>query len=96
MPRKHRRDPAYFTPPDPSPRPRSAAPAWAETAGYEVRQVQSDKPYRCPGCDHVIRLGLQHLVVVPVGDPDERRHWHTECWRRELRRMGSYRPSSFD
>jgi len=25
-------------------------------------------------------------VVVPQEQPDERRHWHTECWRSELRR----------
>jgi hypothetical protein len=92
MPRKHRRDPQYFEPPPPSQgRPRSAAPPWAEQPGYEVRQVQSDKPYRCPGCDHEIRVGIAHLVVVPVRDADARRHWHTECWRRELRRLGAYR-----
>lgn len=91
MPRKHRRDPAYFSPPAASQRPRSAAPLWAEVAGHEVRQVQGDKPYRCPGCDHEVRSGLSHLVVVPLADPDERRHWHTECWRSELRRRGTYR-----
>jgi hypothetical protein len=47
-----------------------------------------DRPYRCPGCDHEIRSGLWHLVVVPE-DPDLRRHWHTECWRSELRRTGA-------
>jgi hypothetical protein len=35
---------------------------------------------------------MWHLVVVPVGDADARRHWHTECWRKELRRQGLYRP----
>jgi hypothetical protein len=92
MPRRHRRDPRAFAPPAAAPRPRSAAPPWAEVTGYEVRRVQGDKPYVCPGCDHPIRPGLQHLVVVPVGDLDARRHWHTECWRRELRRIGAYRP----
>jgi hypothetical protein len=97
MPRKHRRDPAYFEPPPPGQgRPRSAAPPWADQPGYEVRQLQGDKPYRCPGCDHLIRAAAPHLVVVPVGDPDARRHWHTECWRRELRRIGGYRPGTFD
>lgn len=92
MPRRHRRDPAFHEPPAPgSARPRSAAPPWAEQPGTEVRQVQSDKPYRCPGCDHLIRAGVPHLVVVPLGDADARRHWHTECWRRELRRRGAYR-----
>jgi hypothetical protein len=38
-----------------------------------------------------VRPGLWHLVVVPDGDPDERRHWHTDCWKRELRRLGLLR-----
>jgi hypothetical protein len=96
VPRKHKRNPEYFSPaPSPTPRPRSAPPVWAEVPGFEVRHVQGDKPYRCPGCDHMIRPGLWHLVVVPEGDPDERRHWHTACWRTELRRMGVYRPPGF-
>jgi hypothetical protein len=95
MPRKHRRNPEFFDPPHPGapPSPRSAPPSWAVAGGFEVRHVQGDKPYRCPGCDHSIRPGLWHLVVVPDGEPDERRHWHTECWRTELRRLGSYRPT---
>jgi hypothetical protein len=28
---------------------------------------------------------------VPAGAADERRHWHTECWRSELRRQGILR-----
>lgn len=63
------------------------APDWAAAPGYQVRLVSGQKPYRCPGCDHEVRAGAQHLVVVPQ-DPEERRHWHTECWRRELRRLG--------
>ncbi len=89
MPRRNRRAPE--PPPPPSARPRSPAPPWAEVSGYEVRLVQGDKPYRCPGCDHEIRPGLAHLVVVPAGDADARRHWHTACWRSELRRRGMLR-----
>jgi hypothetical protein len=84
MPRRNRRAPEEFLP---ATAPRSAPPEWANAAGFEVREVTGDKPYRCPGCDHVIKPGLRHLVAVPVDDPDERRHWHTECWRRELRRI---------
>ncbi|MEA2555476.1 MAG: hypothetical protein QOI60_807, partial [Actinomycetota bacterium] len=51
------------------------------------------KEYRCPGCDHVVRAGVWHLVVVPTSDVDSRRHWHTECWKRELKRLGIFRPS---
>lgn len=85
MPRRHRRAPQ--TPP-PAPRPRAAAPLWALLPGYEVRQVGGGKEYRCPGCDHPIRPGVWHLVVVPEDAPEERRHWHTGCWRVELRRRG--------
>ena len=93
MPRKHRRDPRHHEPPSfgaAAPR-RSDPPPWAIAGGYDVRQVAGDKAYICPGCDHPVRPGLRHLVVVPVGEADERRHWHTECWRRELRRIGAYR-----
>jgi len=90
MPRRNRRDSNAFEAPE---RPRrSDAPAWAALPGYEVRQVAGDKPYRCPGCDHDVRAGVWHLVVVPQGDPDARRHWHTECWRSEIRRLGQHRP----
>jgi hypothetical protein len=57
---------------------------------FVVRPVQpyeATKDYRCPGCDHEIRTGVSHLVVVPHDEPEDRRHWHTECWRRELRRL---------
>ncbi|MEX2275924.1 MAG: hypothetical protein WEA10_10235 [Actinomycetota bacterium] len=87
MPRRNRRDRGLDVAPQPPVR-RSDAPTWATAPGFDVRQVQGDKPYRCPGCDHEIRIGLWHLVVVPQDDPDARRHWHTECWRRELRRLG--------
>jgi len=92
MPRRNRREPSTASGAE-RPRPRSAAPPWAELPGYDVRQLAGEKAYRCPGCDHLIRLGLWHLVVVPIDAPGERRHWHTECWRSELRRTGAYRPS---
>jgi hypothetical protein len=91
MPRRNRR--AGDAPSSPARRPRSPAPAWAELAGYEVRRVSGDKVYRCPGCDHLVAIGTPHLVVIPLDAPDERRHWHTGCWRRELRRIGAYRPT---
>jgi hypothetical protein len=85
MPRKNRRAPEEVLP---ARSPRTAGADWAHAAGFDVREVSGDKAYRCPGCDHVIKAGVRHLVVVPTDDPDERRHWHTECWRRELRRIG--------
>ncbi len=53
--------------------------------GFETRYVQpgeATKGYRCPGCDHEIRAGEFHVVVVPERDPDLRRHWHRPCWAR--------------
>jgi len=51
-----------------------------------MQPYEAVKAYRCPGCDHEIRAGEGHEVVVPVDDPTERRHWHTGCWHREEKR----------
>ena len=44
------------------------------------------KPYRCPGCQQLIPPVTPHVVAWPVSEDadggDERRHWHTGCWRR--------------
>ncbi|MEX1263380.1 MAG: hypothetical protein WEE66_05505 [Actinomycetota bacterium] len=97
MPRKNRRNPEYFQAPEAAaPLSRSDAPIWAQVPGFDVRNVGGQKPYRCPGCDHEVRAGIWHLVVVPTDDADARRHWHTECWRSELRRTGLYRPPPID
>jgi hypothetical protein len=58
---------------------------------WHVRRVTgggADKVYRCPGCDQEIRSGLPHLVSWPAwsGGEDERRHWHTACWRNRVKR----------
>jgi hypothetical protein len=72
----------------PPERPRGLAPEWAVMDGVTVRAVTGDKPYVCPGCNQDIRPGTPHLVVLIEGDVEGRRHWHTPCWRRELRRRG--------
>jgi len=48
------------------------------------------KSYRCPGCDQWIAPATPHTVVWPVEKSmlstsalDERRHWHTACWKRK-------------
>jgi hypothetical protein len=51
-----------------------------------VQPYEAVKVYRFPGCDHEIRPGEGHEVVVPRAAPDDRRHWHTGCWHREQRR----------
>ncbi|WP_227838630.1 ATP/GTP-binding protein [Nocardia aurantia] len=52
---------------------------------YAVRTVpgaRAVKTYRCPGCDHEIPPGTAHIVAWAVyGGEDDRRHWHTGCWR---------------
>jgi hypothetical protein len=57
--------------------------------GTEVRRVQpyeARKAYRCPGCHGDIPAGEGHLVIVPLDQPDYRRHWHAACWRMRHRR----------
>ena len=60
--------------------------------GMEVRRMhpfQARKIYLCPGCQQDIAPGTGHLVIVPQGEPDLRRHWHTPCWMsRSTRRPG--------
>jgi len=57
-----------------------------------IRGSSSTKTYRCPGCDHEIVPATPHVVAWPQ-EPlsgtgaDERRHWHSACWRsRDTRR----------
>ncbi|MCW2747984.1 MAG: hypothetical protein JWP10_1126 [Nocardioidaceae bacterium] len=60
---------------------------------WHVRLVTgsaSTKDYRCPGCEQLIRPATPHMVIWPVQKAllsdsalDERRHWHTHCWRRK-------------
>ena len=62
-----------------APRP---ANEWEED-GFTVRALtgaSSTKMYRCPGCDHEIRMATPHIVAWPTEDPETRRHWHTPCW----------------
>jgi hypothetical protein len=69
--------------------PEHGWPDDVEDGAFTVRHVQpyeAVKAYRCPGCDHDIRAGEGHEVVVPVRAPDDRRHWHTGCWHRESKR----------
>jgi hypothetical protein len=90
MPRRHRSARERGEPPVPPDRPLGVAPEWAAAEGFTVRSVpgQKGKAYRCPGCQQEIRPGTPHMVVVEHDDVEGRRHWHTPCWRRELRRLG--------
>lgn len=58
---------------------------------WKVRHLtgaSSTKSYRCPGCEQEIPPGKPHLVSWPAwrGGDEERRHWHTACWRKRLDR----------
>jgi hypothetical protein len=63
---------------------------------HVVRRVTGSaatKPYRCPGCQQVIRPATPHVVAWPVEASmfgadgiTERRHWHTACWQARDRR----------
>jgi hypothetical protein len=55
----------------------------------ELRAIQpykTDKVYSCPGCRQQIAPGTGHVVVVPLGSPSDRRHWHLPCWERRRER----------
>jgi hypothetical protein len=49
-----------------------------------VAGARARKEYRCPGCDHEIAPGTPHVVVWRTEDAEDRRHWHTPCWRRRV------------
>lgn len=58
---------------------------------YQVRRITgsaSTKPYRCPGCDQLIRPATPHVVAWPLADAEagDRRHWHGPCWQARDRR----------
>ena len=90
MPRRHRSARDRESAPTPPERPLGVAPDWAHVDGYRVQAVtgEKDKAYRCPGCEQLVQPGTPHLVVIPDDDLGGRRHWHTNCWRQELRRLG--------
>ncbi|MDQ4149362.1 MAG: ATP/GTP-binding protein [Actinomycetota bacterium] len=68
-----------------------AGPAWSRVDGYQVLEsVNRSKIYRCPYCQGVIQAGTPHLVVIPVGRMEDRRHYHTACWAKQ---EGLRRPS---
>lgn len=60
--------------------------------GYVVRRVDAGKAakdYVCPACGNTVAAGEGHVVVWPEGDGDLRRHWHSHCWRIEVRNASS-------
>jgi hypothetical protein len=55
------------------------------TAWWTVRRAQNLKPatYRCPFCRELLPALSEHVLVMPDGDPQRRRHAHTACVRAE-------------
>ncbi|MDO5029395.1 MAG: ATP/GTP-binding protein [Corynebacterium sp.] len=69
-----------------------SGPAGWQDVDFSVRNIsagQSTKVYRCPGCDQEIMPGTSHIVAWPQhygAGADDRRHWHTNCWRNRAHR----------
>lgn len=63
-----------------------AADIWKTAEVRRVQPYEANKTYICPGCNRDIPPGLGHLVAVPAGAADLRRHWHNGCWQARGRR----------
>jgi len=48
--------------------------------GFDVRTTTGDRRYRCPYCQGWVEPGTAHVVAVPVGRAEDRRHYHAGCW----------------
>jgi hypothetical protein len=48
---------------------------------WHLRRAQNRKPatYRCPLCGQHLPALSEHMLIVPEGDSQRRRHAHTEC-----------------
>jgi hypothetical protein len=53
----------------------------AEPRWWTIRAAQNRKPatYRCPFCHRYLPALSEHVLVMPEGDPQRRRHAHTAC-----------------
>ena len=91
-PRRHHRRRDEPAPLDPQRAQRSEAVQEWHDGDWLVRTIPggaATKTYRCPGCSQEIGPGVPHVVAWPAdwrGDPADRRHWHTPCWRARARR----------
>jgi len=100
VPRRIRRDPlparrrtrAVRGAPDPGASGGAAGPGWAAFEGFEVQPAAGPKRYRCPWCEGWIEPGIAHVVAFESGHPEERRHYHSPCWRRYTASAGGKLP----
>ena len=53
-----------------------------------VQPYQARKFYECPRCNSDIPPRTGHYVVIPLKQPELRRHWHRACleweWKHNL------------
>jgi hypothetical protein len=61
--------------------------AFGTARWFEIRRAQNLKPatYRCPLCGARLPALSEHMLIVPEGDAQRRRHAHTECVLRDRR-----------
>lgn len=65
---------------------RILGPGSARLEGFEVRRaVNKLKRYRCPYCEGWVEAGTDHMVALPAGTPDSRRHYHSGCWAKHVK-----------
>jgi hypothetical protein len=59
----------------------SARSDFRDSRWYAIRAAANRKPatYRCPLCGDLLPALSEHLLVLPEGDPSQRRHAHTAC-----------------
>jgi hypothetical protein len=98
MPRKHHRRPEETGVVDEERVRRGVERVQVSADGsWLVRHITTDgatKVYRCPGCDQEIGVGVAHIVAWPNderGDLNDRRHWHTGCWKARATRAPTLR-----
>jgi hypothetical protein len=48
---------------------------------WTIRRAQNRKPstYTCPLCGRFLPALSEHVLIVPEGDSNRRRHAHTHC-----------------
>jgi hypothetical protein len=70
---------------------------------WEIRRAANLKPasYRCPLCQGKLPALSEHLLMLPEGKPEGRRHAHTACVmaarkRGELPSRGEFKAAQRD
>lgn len=65
---------------------RILGPGASRLDGFEVRSsINKLKRYKCPYCGGWVEPGTLHMVAVPSGSPEARRHYHSGCWTKHVK-----------